>query len=80
MGTTSGYAAFLNDSVNQQLKKVLNEWDTFLKSADSRYVLSDDPRKGWFGEYARKAKPCFAIEFECNPSKPHFSLWIQIMG
>ncbi len=72
MGTTGGYAAFLNDSVNQQLKKVLNEWGTFLKSADSRYVLSDDPRKGWFGEDARKAMPCFTVEFECDPSKPHY--------
>lgn len=72
MGTTGGYAAFLNDSVNQQFKKVLNEWGTFLKSEDSRYVLSDDPQKGWFGEDARKAMPCFAIEFECDPCKPHY--------
>ena len=25
-----------------------------------------------FGEDARKAMPCFAIEFECDPSKPHY--------
>ena len=72
MGTTGGYAAFLNKSVNQQLKKVLDEWGTFLKSEDSRYVLSDDPRKGWFGEDARKAMPCFAVEFVCDPSKLHY--------
>jgi len=31
MGTIGGYAAFLNDKVNAQLKKVLNEWGRFLK-------------------------------------------------
>ena len=30
MGTTGGYAAFLNDWVNQQLKKILNKWASFL--------------------------------------------------
>ena len=77
MGTTGGYAAFLNSSVNQQLKKVLNEWGTFLKSAGSRCVLSNHPRKGWFGEDAKKVMPCFDIEFECDPSKPYhgFKSW-----
>ena len=72
MGTTGGYAAFLNKSVNHYLKKILNQWGTFLKSEDSCYVLSDDPRKGWFGEDARKAMPCFATEFVCDLNKLHY--------
>jgi phosphatidylserine decarboxylase len=42
MGTEGGFAAFLNDKLNAQLKKVLNHWGTFLKSPDSAYVLADD--------------------------------------
>lgn len=42
MGTEGGFAAFLNDKLNAQLKKVLNHWGTFLKSEDSTYVLSTD--------------------------------------
>ena len=72
MGTTGGYAAFLNDKVNQQFKRILDEWGTFLKSEDSRYVLNDDPKTGWFGEDAKKKMPCFAVEFVCDPSKPHY--------
>ena len=72
MGTTGGYAAFLNDSVNQQLKKVLDTWGKFLKSEESRYVLSDHPQKGWLGGDAKKAMPCFEIEFVCDPSKAYY--------
>lgn len=43
MGTTGGFAAFLNEKVNVQIKKVLNEWGVFLKSKESFYVLSKDP-------------------------------------
>ena len=72
MGTTGGYAAFLNSRVNQQLQKILVEWGSFLKSERSCYVLSDDPKKGWFGADAKKAMPCFEVEFVCDPSKPHY--------
>jgi phosphatidylserine decarboxylase len=48
MGTEGGFAAFLNEKLNAQLKKVLNHWGTFLKSEDSKYILSTDnaPVKG----------------------------------
>ncbi|MDY6855857.1 MAG: phosphatidylserine decarboxylase family protein [Thermodesulfobacteriota bacterium] len=48
MGTEGGFAAFLNDKLNAQFKKMLNHWRTFLKSKDSKYVLSTDnnPIKG----------------------------------
>lgn len=72
MGTAAGMAAFLNERVNAQLKKVLNAWGRFLSSADSAYVLSDDPRTGWFGEDARGAMPDFEREFVCAPDRPHW--------
>lgn len=77
MGTPAGFAAFLNDKVNRQLKKLLNEWAIFLGSADSREVLNKDPRTGWFGEDARKAMPDFDKEFKCSPELPYhgFRSW-----
>lgn len=77
MGTEGGFTAFLNEKVNRQLKNVLNEWAVFLGSKHSCYVLSSDPRKGWFGEDAKKAMPGFDTEFECDPKKPHhgFNSW-----
>src|SRR5215469_825223 len=51
MGTHAGFAAFLNDAVNNQLKKLLNEWGVFLKSADSCAVLNDTS-SGWLGPHA----------------------------
>ncbi|MDD5037489.1 MAG: phosphatidylserine decarboxylase family protein [Methylococcaceae bacterium] len=55
MGTTGGYAAFLNPKVNAQLKKILNEWSRFLGSRDSCYVLDTNPARGWFSEAALTA-------------------------
>lgn len=77
MGTTGGYAAFINRKVNKQLKKVLNEWSRFLGSIDSTYVLSKEPRKGWFGKAAQNAMPNFDLDFVCDPDKLHhgFTSW-----
>ena len=72
MGTAAGHMAFLNDKVNLHFKKILNYWGTFLKSADSCYVLNDDPEKGWLGENAMKAMPDFTQLYKCDPSKPHY--------
>ena len=49
MGTAAGFAAFLNERVNAQLKKILNAWGRFLSSSESTYLLNDHPRRGWFG-------------------------------
>jgi phosphatidylserine decarboxylase len=46
MGTAAGFAAFLNERVNAQLKEVLNAWGRFLSSSDSTYVLNQHPHKG----------------------------------
>ena len=72
MATPAGFAAFLNERVNAQLKRVLNGWARFLSSADSTYVLTEDPHKGWFGSDARKAMPNFVQEFKCDPSQSHY--------
>jgi phosphatidylserine decarboxylase len=77
MGTTGGFAAFLNQKVNRQLKEVLNEWARYLGSSDSRYVLSKDPHRGWFGADAQKQMPNFDKEFQCDPSQTYhgFKSW-----
>ena len=72
MGTPGGFAAFLDDRVNAQLKKLLNEWAAFLGSPDSRYVLNKDPRRGWFGKDAMAAMPGFVQEFVCDPGQPYY--------
>ena len=46
MGTAAGFAAFLNERVNAQLKQVLNGWGRFLSSSASTYVLNRDPHQG----------------------------------
>ena len=56
MGTHAGFAAFLNDRVNRQFKKMLNEWGLFLRSADSAGVLNDTD-SGWFGPKAMAKMP-----------------------
>ncbi len=72
MATVGGWAAFIDKKVNAHIKAILDEWGLFLRSPESAYVLSDDPRHGWFGEDARKAMPKFADEFVCDPAKPHW--------
>lgn len=72
MATTAGFAAFLNDKVNRLFKNILNYWGKFLSSSDSCYVLTDDPRHGWFGEDAMEAMPNFVEEFKCKPNKKHY--------
>ena len=71
MGTHAGFAAFLNERVNRQFKKMLNEWGRFLKSADSAGVLNGTD-SGWFGPKATAKMPHFAEDFVCDPAKPHY--------
>lgn len=77
MATPGGFAAFLNEKVNAQLKKILNAWGTFLSSPDSRYVLGADPEHGWFGRDAMAAMPDFVKEFKCDATRPYhgFGSW-----
>ena len=71
MGTNAGSAAFLNERVNRQFKKMLNEWGMFLKSADSASVLNDAD-SGWLSPKALARMPHFAEDFVCDPAKPSY--------
>lgn len=65
MGTTGGYLAFTNATVNQKLQAILDDWKNFLASQDSQYVLTDGPifsrlpdytnPVGWFSPEALEA-------------------------
>jgi phosphatidylserine decarboxylase len=71
MGTGAGFAAFLNEKINAQFRRMLGEWARFLKSADSCAVLDKDPHKGWFGSDAMHDMPDFDGDFMCDPGAPH---------
>jgi len=76
MGTPAGTEAFLDKRVNRQLKKILKQWEAYLASPDSRYVLTDKPG-GWFSPLALKAMPDFDKNFVCDPKQPFhgFASW-----
>ncbi len=72
MGTPAGRSAFLNKKVNKHIRKILNQWAVFLSSPESRYVLNDNPKTGWFGQDAMKAMPTFVEDFSCDPEQPYY--------
>jgi phosphatidylserine decarboxylase len=86
MGTSSGWAVFLDPEVNAMLKKVLNAWGEYLQSPPSACVL-DDSSTGWFGPTGRKDLATVAnvgvtnYEFQdmfvCDPEAKHhgFKSW-----
>jgi phosphatidylserine decarboxylase len=77
MGTSAGFAAFMNGKVNHHLQAMLNAWGSFLGSPDSCIVLNEDPRKGWFGADAMEDMAGFEEEFVCDPAAAHkgFGSW-----
>jgi phosphatidylserine decarboxylase len=79
MGTPSGFAAFLNDKVNAQMGRMLNTWGEFLKSHESTYVLSTDPKSGWFSAdaMAQDQMKDFDSTYICEPNEPFhgFTSW-----
>lgn len=77
MGTQGGAAFFLDERVNRQLRKILDEWGRFLRSPDSRYVLGTEALGGWFGAHAMAAMPDFDVDFICDPNLPYrgFGSW-----
>jgi len=88
MSTPSGIAAFLDEKVNEQFKKMLDVWAYFLRSKGSVYVLNET-QTGWLGPPAqaamraststrRQPKWTFASTFICNPDLPNFG--VQILG
>lgn len=80
MGTPSGYAAYLDPTINTMLKKVLNAWGEYLQSPESAGVLDESPN-GWFGEIGKdnliavanlgQSNYSFDELFVCDPSAKH---------
>ncbi|MCJ1396329.1 hypothetical protein MMC18_009218 [Xylographa bjoerkii] len=81
MGTSSGFAAFLDPTVNAMLKKVLNAWGEFLCSPASATVLGND-QQGWFGETGKtdltatanigETSYSFEDMYVCEPSAKYY--------
>jgi phosphatidylserine decarboxylase len=74
MGTSAGFAAFLNTRINAVLEKILNVWCEFLNSEKSLYVLNDSNR-GWM---CKAAQETIAIhQYQYSPEKPFwgFKSW-----
>ncbi|KAE8396334.1 Phophatidylserine decarboxylase-domain-containing protein [Aspergillus alliaceus] len=66
MATPSGYAFFLNEEVNNHMKKVLDNWrDKFLTQDASAAVLAEEPN-GWLSPATRKV-----IEDDINMDPNH---------
>ena len=86
MGTSSGWAAFLDPEVNAMLKKVLNAWGEYLQSPPSACVL-DDSSTGWFSPTGRRDLAAvanvgvtnheFHDQFVCDPDAMYhgFQSW-----
>jgi phosphatidylserine decarboxylase len=79
MGTSSGYALFLDPEWNKVLKGVLNAWGEFLVSEKSAYCLEKDGSNSWFGPHGTdelvhvanngaKDETPFVKLFHCDPS------------
>ena len=53
MGTTNGYAAFLNEKANGYWRRVINKWqDDVLATGRSLHVLTDENEFSWFSKPA----------------------------
>jgi len=83
MGTPSGIAAFLNEKVNAQIRKMLDVWAKFLSSHDSTYVLNTGS-SGWFGVNAMRAllgtnaedpHQKFVETYLCNADEPFYGFF-----
>ena len=77
MGTSFGYDVFSNALFNQQFKKILNYWSTFLVSLGSRYTLAvgnpDEDAIPWLsaqGQAEMVAVAADALGQGSNPISP----------
>ncbi|GAB0132234.1 hypothetical protein EsDP_00000675 [Epichloe bromicola] len=82
LGTTNGYAAFLDPDVNVHMKDILDEWGMYLQSSASRHVL-DTHELGWFCPTAIQALTRCANEpsqsnhkfdefYDCDSNDAHY--------
>jgi len=74
MATSFGYDVFSNALVNQQFKKILDYWSTFLVTEDSRYVLVEgDPQEDvipWLSPTAQTEMIAVAQQALGQPPNP----------
>ncbi|KAK9443296.1 phosphatidylserine decarboxylase family protein [Metarhizium brunneum] len=78
MPTKAGFAVFIRSDVNHAIKGILDYWGAFLKSPNSRSVLTN-AAGGWFSADAL-ADPHmrdFDKTYICDPTKPYwgFTSW-----
>jgi len=66
MNTPSGFAFFIDDKVNAQMKKVLDQWGVFLSSKESLSCLGTDP-EGWFSDECKTAVVQAATHSSSSP-------------
>ncbi|WVQ63091.1 phosphatidylserine decarboxylase [Kwoniella botswanensis] len=82
MGTSAGFCVFQDPLVNEQLKKILDVWGSYLTSPESADVLGKG-KTDWFGptglpsleEVANKAGGTdlkFHELFQCDPKADHY--------
>jgi phosphatidylserine decarboxylase len=73
MGTKAGFAAFLNDKVNAQFKKMLNHWSQFLLTPASCSTLNTGDG-GWFSQVALNSPHMVDFEenFVVDKTKPYW--------
>ena len=74
--TVGGYAAYLDEKVNDHFKRILKAWSLYLESEESRYVLTTS-KTGWLGADAMSRMPHFKELYQCDPTKPYwgFKSW-----
>ncbi|KAG6325781.1 hypothetical protein ID866_13308, partial [Astraeus odoratus] len=80
--TPSGFNAFADPVIDGFLRRMINDWHTFLVSSSSTYVLTENPEDGWFRPSALDAmiktaggdpqRQTFEDIYECDTSQPHY--------
>ena len=76
MGTDAGFRMFAETEVNRHFKAMFDVWTGYLRSPDSRSVLTPED-DGWFGTAASAAMPDFANTYICDPNAEYhgFPSW-----
>ncbi len=74
MGVPAGFSAFRNEKVNSILKKILDEYGSFLDSPASLSVLNDSPT-GWKSKSAMEKLNMDQYQYDPNDAHWGFKSW-----
>ncbi len=74
MGVPAGFTAFRNEKVNSILKKILDEYGSFLDSPASLSVLNDSPT-GWKSKAAMEKLNMDQYQYDPNDAHWGFKSW-----